>query len=102
MRKILLLPTTVFLFIFSPAFNQTTEKQKVSLGIKTGVDISKLKLNGKIPGIMESHYRTGFVAGAFVNFPFGKSPISLQPEFLYSSMGGDLQNEFHEKQNIRL
>lgn len=108
MRKFLLLLTTVFIIILSPASAQTPgpgeqEKRKVSLGIKTGVNVSKLKLNGKIPGLMTTEFRTGFVAGAFLNFPVGKkSPFSIQPEFLYSSMGGDLKNEFNEEQNIRL
>ncbi len=104
MRKFVLLLTTVFVIIISlPASSQTTENRKTFLGIKTGVNVSKLKLNGKIPGILTSSYRTGFVAGAFVNFPVGKkSPFSIQPEFLYSSMGGDLRNEINEKQNLRL
>lgn len=103
MRKFVLLLTTVFVIIISlPASSQTTENRKTSLGIKTGVNVSRLKLNGKIPGILHSDYRTGFVAGAFVNFPVGKkSPFSIQPEFLYSSMGGDLKNEINEKQNLR-
>ena len=101
MRKIVLLLSTVFIFILSSAQQPAAEKQKVSLGIKTGINFSKLRLNGKIPGVLESDYRRGFVAGAFVNFPFGKSPISLQPEFLYSSMGGDIRNEFNEPQNLR-
>ena len=103
MRKFVLLLTTVFVIIISlPASSQTTENRKTSLGIKTGVNVSRLRLNGKIPGIMTSNYRTGFVAGAFVNFPVGKkSPFSIQPEFLYSSMGGDLKNEINEKQNLR-
>ena len=83
MRKFLLLLTTVFFIISFPVFSQSTdkqiEKQKISLGIKSGVNISRLKLNGKIPGVMNSDFRTGFVAGAFVNFPAGKSPISFQP-----------------------
>ena len=105
MRKFVLLLTTVFFVISSPLLSQTTdkqvEKQKISLGIKTGVNVSRLKLNGKIPGVINSDFRTGFVAGAFVNFPAGKSPFSIQPEFLYSSMGGDLTNEFNESQNLR-
>ncbi len=103
MRKFVLLLTTVFIVISSFAQTPATaEKQKVSLGIKTGMNLSKMRLNGKIPGLLESDYRRGFVAGAYLNFPFGKSPISFQPEFLYSSMGGDIQNEYHQKQNIRL
>ena len=105
MRKFVLLLTTVFCVISLPVLSQSTdkqtEKQKISLGIKTGVNVSRLKLNGKIPGVVNSDFRTGFVAGAFVNFPAGKSPFSFQPEFLYSSMGGDLTNELNEKQNLR-
>ena len=104
MRKFVLLLTTVFVIIISfPASSQTSEPRKVSLGIKTGVNVSKLKLNGKIPGILNSDFRTGYVAGAFINFPVGKkSPFSIQPELLYSSMGGDLRNEYNEQQNLRL
>ena len=92
MRKFVLLLTSVFFVIISlPVSSQTSPKQKVSLGIKSGVNVSRLKLNGKIPGVMSSDFRTGFVAGAFVSFPVRKSPFSIQPEFLYSSMGGDLQ-----------
>lgn len=103
MRKFVLLLTSVFFVIISlPATSQTIEKRKPSLGIKTGLNVSRLKLNGKIPGLLESDFRTGYVAGAFVSFPVGKkSPFSIQPEFLYSSMGGDISNEYNEKQNLR-
>ena len=102
MRKFVLLFLLVFFIISLPTLGQTIEKRKPSFGIKTGGNISKLKLNGSIPGIMNSEYRTGFVAGAFLNFPLGKkSPLSLQPEFLYSSMGGDLSNEYNEPQKLR-
>ena len=102
MRKFLLLLTTIFFITFSRGLCQTTEKQKVFFGIKTGVNVSRFKLNGKNAGVINSDFRTGFVAGAFVNFPAGRSPISFQPEFLYSSMGGDLRNEYNEKQNVTL
>jgi hypothetical protein len=101
MRKFVPLLTTFFFIISLAGLSQTTEKQKVSVGIKTGVNISRLKLSGNNAGFMNSDLRNGFVAGAFVNFPAGKSPISFQTEFLYSSMGGDLSNELKEKQNLR-
>src|SRR5688572_396098 len=103
MRKFVLLLTTVFVIIISfPASSQTTDTRKTSFGIKTGLNVSRLDLNGKIPGIINSDFRTGFVAGTFINFPVGKkSPFSIQPELLYSSMGGDLRNEFNENQNFR-
>jgi len=101
MRKIVLLFTTVFIILLSSAQAPTPEKQKPSLGIKTGLNLSRMRLNGKIPGVLESDFRRGFVAGAFVNFPFGKSPISLQPEFLYSSMGGDIADQYNDEQKLR-
>jgi outer membrane protein OmpA-like peptidoglycan-associated protein len=102
MRKFILFLTTVFfVFLNFTSFSQSASKKKPSVGVKTGLNISRLKLNGKIPGVMNSDFRTGYVAGAFINFPLGKSPISVQPEFLYSSMGGDLSNEYNEKQNLR-
>ena len=103
MRKFVLLLTTVFVIIISfPASGQTPDTRKTSFGIKTGLNVSRLDLNGKIPGIINSDFRTGFVAGTFINFPVGKkSPFSIQPELLYSSMGGDLRNEFNENQNFR-
>src|SRR5258705_2975951 len=100
MRKFVLLLTTVLFIISLPVLSQSVDKQKISLGIKTGVNVSRLKLNGKVPGVMNSDFRTGFVTGAFVNFPAGRSPFSFQPEFLYSSMGGDLKNESNEKQHL--
>src|SRR6187431_1859957 len=101
MRKFVLLLTTVFFFISLPVLSQTTDKQKVMFGIKTGVNVSRFNLNGNLSDLVNSDFRTGFVAGAFVNFPTKKSPISFQPEFLYSSMGGDLTTELKEKKNFR-
>jgi outer membrane protein OmpA-like peptidoglycan-associated protein len=101
MRNFLLLLTTVFFIISLPAIGQSTDKQKASFGIKTGINVSKLNLNGNSSDLISSDYRTGFVAGAFVNIPIRKFPISVQPEFLYSSMGGDLSTALKEKRNFR-
>ena len=102
MRKFVLLLTTVFFIISLPVLSQTTDKKKTMFGIKTGVNVARFNLNGNLSDLVNSDFRTGFVAGAFVNFPTKKSPISFQPEFLYSSMGGDLSTELKEKVNFRL
>jgi outer membrane protein OmpA-like peptidoglycan-associated protein len=102
MRKFVLLLTTVFFIISLPVLGQSTDKQKTMFGIKTGVNVSRFNLNGNLSDLVNADFRTGFVAGAFVNFPTKKSPISFQPEFLYSSMGGDLSTELKEKVNFRL
>ncbi len=75
--------------------------KKTSFGIKSGANLSKVALNGKIAGVLESNYRRGFVAGAFVTIPIFKMPLSVQHEFLYSSMGADVLSELNEKQNLR-
>lgn len=100
MSKFVLLLTSVFIISLSVS-SQTTEKQKLSVGIKSGVNISRLNFNEKIPDGFNSDLRTGFVAGAFVTYPVAKSPFSIQAEFLYSSMGGDLTNALNESQNFR-
>src|SRR5262245_35142967 len=99
MRKIIRFHISLLCIILSmPVLSQSSEKQKPSIGAKTGLNISKLNLNGKSAGTTNSNYRTGFVVGAFVNIPVKKLPFSIQPEFLYSSMGGDLTNELNENQ----
>ena len=102
MRKSgLFFPIILCLCIQLTAQEKKDDKPKVTAGVKTGLNISRLRLDDKIAGVFESNFRTGFVAGAFVNFPFGSSPVSFQTEFLYSSMGGDLLNAMNQKQNLR-
>lgn len=105
MRKIVFILANV-LFLSSTVDAQKKlveilDFNKTSLGIKTGTNISKAALSGKIAGVLESNYRRGFVAGAFVNIPVFNSPLSVQPEFLYSSMGADILTELNEKHNLR-
>ena len=99
MRKFVLVLSSILCVCLSVMAQQT--RQKPSFGIKGGVNISKLKLDGQVSGVIESNYRTGLAAGAFINFPLGRRPFSIQPEFLYSSMGGDLVHPFNEKTNYR-
>lgn len=101
MRKFLLLLTIPFI-ISLPVIGQSTDKQKVSFGLKSGVNVSRFKLEGSSADLINSNFRTGFVFGAFVNFPTKKPPLSVQSEFLYSSMGGELSTELKEKINYRL
>ncbi len=102
MRKIVLLITNVFfLCLMISAQSPSSDKKKPSFGIKAGMNFSKLKLDGIGSGLLNSNLRSGFVAGAFVNFPCKKKPFSIQPEFLYSSMGGDIRDDYDQKQNLR-
>lgn len=91
MRKIF----TIFfitLFISSSLLAQK-KKFHVSLdyGAKTGINFSHLllrDLSDNVDHDFNSKWREGFVLGMYVKVPVYKK-FSIQPEFLYSSMGGD-------------
>src|SRR6266542_2802828 len=91
MRKIF---TILFIFIFtSTSLLAQKKKFHVSLdyGVKTGMNFSHLllrDLSDNVDHDFNSKWRTGFVLGMFVKVPVYKK-FSIQPEFLYSSMGGD-------------
>jgi hypothetical protein len=64
---------------------------KLDYGMKTGMNFSHLllrDLQDNVDHDFNSKWRTGFVLGMFVKVPVYKK-FSVQPEFLYSSMGGD-------------
>lgn len=85
MRKFLF-PLTALLFASLTMLAQN--KEKASFGLKTGLNISDLRVKGPLSGNISPRLRTGFVFGSFVNIPLSNK-VSLQPEFLYSSMGGN-------------
>ena len=101
MRKIVLVLTSILFLCLQLTAQQVKTKQKPSFGILGGLNVTKLRLEGPNSGLIESDYRTGLAAGAFVNFQLGKRPFSLQPEFLYSSMGGDLLFPGNDQRNYR-
>lgn len=85
MRKIYIL-----LFIaalISTGSQAQTKKSRLGWGIKTGLNASKL--NAETSTSWDEDWKTGFVLGAFLNINAG-SRFSIQPEFLYSAMGGNL------------
>ena len=73
MKKIILLLCFV-------AINHTSFGQRIDIGIKGGVNFSKLE----IPDIHTTN-KTGYHLGAYSLFKFGK--IGLQPEFIFSEQG---------------
>jgi Outer membrane protein beta-barrel domain len=78
MKKIIVL---VFALV---AFSRMANAQaEVALGIKGGPNFASLNANSSAQANYDSH--TGFHAGAFMLFKFGK--IGLQPEVLFSEQG---------------
>lgn len=62
---------------------QTVARKKPNWGVKVGMNASNIRVEDG----MDSKWKTGLAAGAFFNIKTGNK-FSLQPEFLYSSMGG--------------
>lgn len=75
---------------------QTTKKSRLGWGIKTGLNASKL--NAATSTMWDEDWKTGFVFGAFFNINAG-SKFSIQPEFLYSSMGGNLTSPLYSEKH---
>lgn len=64
------------------AQNSATKK-KAGWGLKTGLNVSNLRIKNS----EGSDWKTGLAAGVFFTIKAGNK-FSIQPEFLYSSMGG--------------
>jgi len=56
---------------------------KISIGIKGGLNFSKLDVTGDT-----TSNKTGFHGGAFASFKFGK--IGIQPEVIFSQQGSEI------------
>jgi hypothetical protein len=73
----------ILIGISASSFGQTTSSRKFSWGYKIGLNGSNIRIeNGE-----NSDWKTGLVTGLFLNFKTSDK-MSLQPELLYSSMGG--------------
>jgi hypothetical protein len=87
MRKILTL-LVVALLLSSSLLAQ--KKRWGYFGLKTGLNISSIKVDDSDESL-ESKYKTGFVLGGFIKIPVSAN-FSIQPELLYSSMGGNIDD----------
>lgn len=87
MRKII----TIFIVtVFACSSLQAQDKKNRSaFGLKSGINCSSFRLDGTAASFWSDEWKTGFVAGFFVEIPAGK--FSVQPEVLYSSMGSELK-----------
>jgi hypothetical protein len=66
---------------------QDVAKKKAGWGVKTGLNFSNLRIENGV----NSEGKTGLVFGTFFRIRTGKM-FQLQPEFLYSSMGGEVND----------
>jgi hypothetical protein len=75
------------LVIASTALAQNPKKNKCNWGLKLGLNGSTIRMENS----EEGGWKTGLVAGVFVKIRAGEK-FSIQPEFLYSSMGSRMMN----------
>lgn len=66
---------------------KTAAGKKLNWGIKTGINVSNLRVENGI----NSDWKTGLAIGTFFRINAGKK-FQIQPEFLYSSMGGEVSD----------
>lgn len=83
----------VFLFLVASfsAFSQA----EVSLGLKAGVNLSKLNTDD-----VETSNITAFHGGAFALFKFTK--IGIQPEFLFSQQGSSIDDVNGSPEDLKM
>jgi opacity protein-like surface antigen len=95
MRKI---STTLIIALLISSSLLAQKKKWGHFGLKTGSNFSAIHVadNDEV----DSKWKSGFVFGAFVQIPLS-AKFSIQPEFLYSSMGGSLESNIGSKNSYR-
>lgn len=79
MKKIL---GILFILLTLVLITNQAEAQ-VDFGIRGGVNFATLNNVEEV----DLGYATGFMAGVYANFPIRNSPVSIQPELLYTQKG---------------
>jgi opacity protein-like surface antigen len=94
MRKI----TTIIVIALLLSTSLMAQKKKWGhFGLKTGLNYSSISTDDDV----DNKWNTGFVLGAFVKIPLHKG-WAIQPEFLYSAMGGGIETGIPPANDYRL
>jgi hypothetical protein len=99
MQKIIVSLCMAGLLSVSASAQQSPGKKKLDWGLKTGINVSTLHGNGTME--LNPSWKSGFVFGAFFRINKLKN-ITIQPEVLYSSMGGHVQQDFYTRTSYRV
>jgi Outer membrane protein beta-barrel domain len=93
----------IFLFatIFISSGLIAQKGHHTAFGIKSGINFSTFRISGSSSATLDANWKTGFVVGAFVKIPV-EANFAIQPEFLYSSMGGHLKSSIASEDRYRL
>ena len=94
MKKLYLLLVLAFALSIS-VYAQDTSSKKMYWGYKIGLNVSNLRVENAADG----DWKTGLATGLFFNFKI-HDKLSIQPEFLYSSMGA--ANAGNDEGSLRL
>lgn len=94
MRKIF---TITFIALLLSTSLLAQKKKWGHFGLKTGLNYSSINTDDDV----DNKWNTGFVLGAFVKIPLGKG-WGVQPEFLYSAMGGGIETGIPPRNDYRL
>jgi outer membrane protein OmpA-like peptidoglycan-associated protein len=84
MKKTFLFAMSLLLLTTIYSQNIVKEHYTVSGGVLGAVNVSKFRVSGQNPTNIEYESKPGWSAGAWVNFPLGKS-FSIEPQVMYSS-----------------
>jgi len=94
MKKFFLFALPALLATYS-SFSQDAANKKTDWGFVLGLNSSNLRSSGD----GYQRWKTGLVAGFFINIKTAEN-FSIQPQFLYSSMGGKNSND--DASSVRL
>lgn len=81
--KKLLSSICLLAFLTAFSFNNASAQSPVSFGLRGGLNFANLN------NVDDTDSRTGFMAGVYANISIPLSPISIQPEVLYTQKGFD-------------
>lgn len=99
MQKIFVSLSMAGLLSLSAFAQQSPVKKKLDWGLKSGINVSTLHGSGTTS--LDPSWKSGFVFGAFFRINKLKK-VTIQPEVLYSSMGGHLQQDFYTRSSYRV
>lgn len=74
--------TLCILLAMALVTNQAKAQSPINIGIRGGVNFANLNDTD-----LDTDGRTGFMAGVYFNYQIANSPISIQPEVLYTQKG---------------
>ena len=104
MRRLFTLGFIAFLSIGIVSAQTTTKSGKKRwghFGFKSGVNFSGFRLEGIETKTANTSGRTGFVIGIFEKIPINER-FDIQPEFLYSSQGGEISTGVGQRSLYKL